>query len=146
MGTNFYYHEYRDEPCSHCGRYDLKELHHLGKSSAGWCFGLHVEPEQGIHDLHDWVRLVESTPGHIENEYGERCDLRKFLHWVTEREGPEAIDDLTVMQRENYGTVERFLEMNKAERGPNNLLRRRLGQGCVKHGAGTWDCIVGEFS
>jgi hypothetical protein len=43
------------------------------------------------------------------------------------------------------------LDRNYAEPGPNNLVRHRLdleerGQGCVRHGEGTWDYITGEFS
>jgi hypothetical protein len=38
------------------------------------------------------------------------------------------------------------LESNHAERGPNNLLRHQIGEGCIGHGAGTWDLIEGGFS
>ena len=38
MGTNYYWQE--SEPCAACGR--GYEQVHVGKSSAGWCFSLHV--------------------------------------------------------------------------------------------------------
>lgn len=38
MGTNYYLHS--QDPCEHCGR-SYPELH-IGKSSAGWVFALHV--------------------------------------------------------------------------------------------------------
>jgi len=53
MGTNYYL--YPASPCKACGRsYEAK---HIGKSSAGWCFLLHVIPEEGINDLEDWKKL-----------------------------------------------------------------------------------------
>jgi len=38
LGTNYYWQE--SEPCAACGR--GYEQVHVGKSSAGWCFSLHV--------------------------------------------------------------------------------------------------------
>jgi hypothetical protein len=35
---------------------------------------------------------------------------------------------------------------NYAVPGPNNLVRHTLEHHCIKHGNGTWDCIIGEFS
>ncbi len=38
-----------------------------------------------------------------------------------------------------------FLDRNYAIEGPNGLVRHRIGNGCISHGTGTWDCIVGDF-
>ena len=66
MGTN-YYSVKRD--IEHLVMMDFYDLHercydldgndvlHIGKSSSGWCFSLHVIPEQGINSLQDWVKL-----------------------------------------------------------------------------------------
>lgn len=122
MGTNYYYHANKTNYCPHCGRGD-DEPKHIGKSSAGWCFALHVYPEDGIHDLLDWERLFDEPNAVIKNEYGEVIKRLEMVQIITKRSW--------------IGTL---------GPGPNNLLRCRLGDGCIKHGEGTWDCVVGEFS
>ncbi len=37
-------------------------------------------------------------------------------------------------------------ELNYAEPGPNNLVRRVVDSHCIGRGAGTWDFVAGEFS
>ena len=61
MGTNYYLYE-GSEACPTCKR-PFEPLH-IGKSSAGWCFSLHVIPEEGINTLDDW-RTRWGTPGTI---------------------------------------------------------------------------------
>ena len=58
MGTNYYLYQKPD--CECCGR-PFEPLH-IGKSSAGWCFALHIMPEDGISTLLDWCALW-SAPG-----------------------------------------------------------------------------------
>ena len=60
MGTNYYLHEPPTNKCEHCGRQDEKEPLHIGKSSVGWVFALHIIPEMGIEDLEDWIPLFNS--------------------------------------------------------------------------------------
>ena len=67
MGTNYYWHE--KPPCSSCGR--KYEPLHIGKSSAGWCFALHIIPEEDINDLPDWQKLWDTPGSLIFNEYGD---------------------------------------------------------------------------
>ena len=43
MGTNYYFED-SSEVCECCGR--GAESLHIGKSSGGWCFSLHVMPER----------------------------------------------------------------------------------------------------
>lgn len=59
MGTN-YYAEYQP-PCPTCGRQDPPL--HIGKSSAGWCFSLHVIPELGLNDWPEWEAWLAGSPG-----------------------------------------------------------------------------------
>ena len=138
MGTNYYL---KIDPCPHCGRSD-KRLH-IGKSGAGWCFSLHVMPEDGIDDLDDWCERWAT--GAIENEYDEPISVEEMCRiitdrvWTRDRESWESW--LPAYQDEAH-----FHRLNHSERGPNGLLRHQLGAHCVKHGSGTWDCIPGEFS
>lgn len=126
MGTNYYH---VPDPCPTCGHGDER---HVGKSSAGWCFSLHVYPEDGIHDLPDWT--TEWAKGTIRNEYGDTLTPDEMFLVVTARHWP-------------HGPMSpKELAENEAVPGPNNLTRHRINDRCVKHGSGPWDCIVGEFS
>ena len=131
MGTNYYLHE---NVCECCGRGDPPL--HIGKSSGGWCFALHVIPEEGLNSLDDWVdRIVPTLSGDIRDEY----DCRVF--WVDLRR-------LIIDRSKKPGTVhsDQFYRDNHAEPGPNGLLRHQIGLYCLGHGKGTWDLIPGEFS
>ena len=141
MGTNYYLHQKPD--CECCGR-PFEPLH-IGKSSAGWCFALHALPERGIHDLEDWWKLWCADGAIIKNEYGERITADVMLEIVTKRSRDKRWDDLRWPYM-GYPTEEEFHYLNQSQRGPNELLRAKLGGRCVKHGDGTWDCIIGEFS
>ena len=137
MGTNYYVTS--DPPCECCGRGG--ELKHIGKSSAGWCFSLHVEPDNGINTLDDWQEFWEGKQ--ITNEYGEKIPPEKMLSIITKR-GREPKWDKPPMM---YGSWEEFHYMNHSEQGPAGLLRHRVdGRHCVGHGEGTYDFITGEFS
>lgn len=151
MGTNYYLRK----TCKECGH--AIEEYHLGKSSGGWCFSLHVIPEDRILDLDDWIYFIEQHPEmQIYDEYDTKLTLEEFLSVVRDREWvdrPSLKDQV-------------FLDQNQAEPGPNNLLRHRLSPeairdlqprehtdgtwqprryGCISQGAGTWDCLTGEF-
>lgn len=128
MGTNYYL---RVDPCNHCNRSD-KELH-IGKSSGGWCFSLHVDPVEGIQDLADWISIWPT--GRIFDEYGTEFDPSEMLDIIISR-GRDNPPDWTGFD----------FERNHAEKGPKGLARHKLGEYCVGHGAGTWDLIPGEFS
>lgn len=111
MGTNYYLHS---EVCPACGRSD--EPLHIGKSSAGWCFSLHVTDE--ITSLDDW-RKEWSKPGRvIRNEYG--ADV-------------------------SAGDMEACITRRAAGPG-RELIRHELDGRWIAHGDGTYDLIRGEFS
>lgn len=114
MGTNYYLYE--KPACKCCGReFDGQ---HIGKSSGGWCFALHVVPEDSIHTLDDW-RALWSRPGsYIRNEYGNLVSI-------------EDMED-TITNREWRGDFPRRHDID--------------GRHCLGHGPGTWDYITGEFS
>lgn len=136
MGTNYYATR---NVCAHCGRGDERE--HIGKSSAGWCFSLHVDPERNIATLDDWKRAWQGAA--LTNEYGETLTEAEVLKVITERSwrAPDPSKPPC-----GYTSLEDMLRQNDAQLGPNGLLRHRLGRYCIGHGEGTWDYIVGEFS
>jgi hypothetical protein len=85
MGTNYYHHN--KEACPTCGHQEPPR--HIGKSSAGWAFLLHVYPDNGIHDLPDWER--EWAAGVIKDEYGDVITPQKMRSIVTERYHPRGL-------------------------------------------------------
>lgn len=141
MGTNYYLHQKPD--CECCGR-SFEPLH-IGKSSGGWCFALHVVPEDGINTLDDWRNLWAAPGAYIRNEYGDHVSIADMELTITGRCGEEDWDDPRWWVG-FYRSEHDFHASNHSERGPHGLLRHRIGSHCKAHGEGTWDCIVGEFS
>ncbi len=125
MGTNYYL---RKDYCPHCERY---EQLHIGKSSAGWCFALHVYPEQMITTLTDWKKLLAANGSRIVDEYGHEVPGAELLRIITER-----------------SWAGRPIELGTQDvHGPHGLGRHAIdGRFCIGHGEGTWDYLVGEFS
>lgn len=123
MGTN-YYHVPKGQvgECPHCQRVGYWEAEsHIGKSSGGWNFSLHVIPESGIHNLDDWRRVWESTKGthSIVNEYQDVLTIDEMVAIITKREGV-------------FG----------------DRLRSHVGikySRCIGQGEGPYDYIAGEF-
>ena len=95
MGTNYYL---RQPPCAHCGHVSA-ELH-IGKSSAGWNFGLRIYPKIGdepderlksfgvdeILELDDWRSLFERYA--IFDEYDESVSVAEMICAIAERSHP----------------------------------------------------------
>jgi hypothetical protein len=118
---------------------DDRQLLHLGKSCAGWCFLLRVYPDRGINDLSDWLAMLRGSeygePAKIFTEYGQVVGYNDMVETITRRAGNHKIqpvyqDDMVCL-------------------GPNNLLRYKECQGIslrVRHGPGTWDYVEGDFS
>jgi hypothetical protein len=135
MGTNYFLHAPK---CFHCGK-EAEEPLHLGKSSGGWCFGLHVRPEQELYDWADMWAMIKQRIEQgwiIKNEYGEEIDDALFFTIAWDRKGrsSEPIDP-------------HWLARNHAIQGPSGLARHALLPGhCIGHCDGPIDYIIGEFS
>lgn len=135
MGTNYYFD---DQPCKECGRSDGRR--HIGKSSYGWCFALHVYPEDNLNTLEDWMTLLRATvgkgTGKLVDEYERPVTIAELYAEITERSHPNAAPDTATFHQENF-----------SEPGPRNLLRHQIvPDHCIGHGPGTWDLLVGDFS
>lgn len=125
MGTNFYLR-----------RPDSPTLH-IGKSSGGWVFMLHIYPELGINNLDDWKSVFCDPYALIQDEYGKIKAPVRMLDWITNRSWGDG----------HACHPQSVYDQNHAEPGPNGLLRSKVdGVHCVGHGEGTWDYIVGDFS
>lgn len=131
MGTNYYLEA--SPPCECCGR--PYERLHIGKSSYGWCFSLHVIPEYGINDLDDWSRNFQKPGAVITDEYGDTITMSEMMDIITKRSS-------------RFGkSHSKWYETNHASPGPSGLSRHRIDRHhCIGHGEGTYDLLIGEFS
>lgn len=131
MGTNYYLES--TPPCECCKR--AYPALHIGKSSGGWCFSLHVDQSNNLNSLADWVALWSVPGAVILDEYGRTLTPDEMFNVITKRKGwyPSGPDGFA-------------WSANHAELGPNGLVRHQIGQYCIGHGEGTWDLIPGEFS
>jgi hypothetical protein len=87
MGTNFYHVTESKPACECCKRPYEEERLHIGKSSGGWAFSLHVIPEMGINTLADWVDRWNIPGTYIEDEYGDRLTIGEMFSRIAERKG-----------------------------------------------------------
>ena len=147
MGTNYYLHPRPD--CECCGR-PFESLH-IGKSSGGWCFSLHVIPEDGINNLEDWRKLWNKPSALIKDEYGICLSIAAMESKIEGRswskKGADWNSDWWKSPFGHYESEREFHRINHSERGPNFLLRHQEdGRHCLGHGPGTYDYIAGEFS
>ena len=131
MGTNYYLHDETDK-CAHCGHVP-KESWHIGKSSAGWCFALHVYPESWEEgkpkSLADW-QAEWSKPGRvIRDEYGSAVTPEEMMDCITNRRWKRE-----VWQRLDY-----------ARQGPHGLWRSTYNASAPDDD-GTYDLVTGYFS
>ncbi len=139
MGTNYYWCAKAPKTCPTCNHIEEVDKLHIGKSSGGWCFSLHVYPEylaENINTLSDWKQVFEVPGSSIVDEYDEVISPKKMLQIITERN----------WTRYHAWTEEEY-ERNYAEPGPNNLVRHQVDSTtCIGHGEGTYDYCVGDFS
>ena len=72
MGTNYYSvrrsFEYESADLF-WDRHFNEDCIHIGKSSMGWCFSLHVIPDRGINSLGAWVPILTDPERAIIDEY-----------------------------------------------------------------------------
>ena len=93
-----------------------------------------------IHDMPDWEKLFPT--GRILSEYGDPMTASGMSSVIRERVHPCSWEN----RYWNGISESEFHARNGSERGPNGMLRHKLGDHCIKHGEGPWDCITGEFS
>ncbi len=150
MSTNYYW-SYGKKPDEIFGDWHhTLDCLHIGKSSGGWCFALHVHPTLGLNNLKDWTRLIRSqdfcirSKAVIYDEYKRRIEPADMMKIITERTA-------TLTHRKPDGRFGSGREAWKrdlsGEDGPQGL-RRAIVDGihCIGHGEGTWDYITGDFS
>jgi hypothetical protein len=123
MSTNFYLHKITKSRCPTCGHDPEDEPLHIGKSSWGWCFSLHVYPEKNIIDLYDWKKEWSKEDSYIENEYKDKISPEEMFAIITERGDGEYC--------------------SKNSKPTRHIVD---GKHCIGWGEGTFDYMVGEFS
>lgn len=156
MGTNYYWYPDRESM-------PYWEGLHIGKSSGGWTFALHVHnPEFDGDEPPEWTRYPRDLGGwqerwqmgFIVDEYGRAVTVDEMLDIICNRGTPgEAFTQEYRLERvvaaAKWGETRpwhKILADNYAVEGPNRLLRRRIdSRHCIGYGDGTWDLCIGEF-
>jgi hypothetical protein len=118
---------------------------HIGKSSGGWVFALHVISEKRLYGLPDWMILLDKPDviifEKVDGQLRREISLDDLLKVITERkfEGNDNVNHL-------------FHVVNKSMPAENGLVRKVIdGERCVGHefaadGRGvSWDLIAGDF-
>ena len=162
MGTNYYLIQKntdRDESCEVSKMLDPSHtLMHIGKSSGGWCFSLHVYPERQIHNWDNWKSFLQTEYLESEaefvlvDEYYQSISLSYLFTVIEDRSNSTTweeheqyvTDPQSLFGR--YNSLQAYLDKNGAIKGPNNLMRHKIdGNHCIGHGEGPYDYIIGEF-
>jgi len=123
MGTNYYA---QWDSCKHCKRADEYDRFHVGKSSWGWMFSLHVieqrdwdDDKYGMEapqDYEGWLKFLTHSNVRVFDEYSQEMDGALFM-------------DQVVANRQG------------------DLQRHSLdGKYYTANGKGTWDMCRGEYS
>ena len=139
MGTNYYLHK---DVCLCCNR--AAEIAHIGKSSGGWCFLLHCDPQGDVEsiprDLAGCIFKWSQPNCKILDEDQVQVPPEEMLEIIADRRGTPKI-------LHGYKNWEQFHAENDSQDGPRCLLRHRLDpRFCYAHGDGTYDLVTGEFS
>ena len=131
MSTNYYHVKPASDPCACCKRFDPEVVTHVGLSSTGWTFALHVTDD--LKSLDDWKAKFKEHGSLIRDEYNRVVPVEEMLSIITER-------GFRREQPFDYNS-------NFAEPGPCGLARRKVdGKYCIGQGEGTWDLCAGDFS
>lgn len=118
MSNNYYYFE--KEQCECCGR--PFDPIHIGQSSHGWVFMLHIIPEKGINNLDDWLKLFDTEESVIKDEYDQKVSKELMIDIITKREPAK-----NSISKQLYRIpITKYF--------------------CVSKGGPTWDHVIGDFS
>ena len=89
MGMNHYIKTGKKklEHCYACGfDHEVDELIHVGKSSIGRYYTLHLDKERGLYDLETWKKFIEKSLAEgakIVDETGDELTYEDLLHSIT---------------------------------------------------------------
>lgn len=57
-----------------------EEIYHIGKSSYGWYFALHVIPWAGLNSFEDWKEYLKGKT--IHDEYGRKVSYSRMIKTI----------------------------------------------------------------
>lgn len=134
MSTNYYVKTVEKSACRCCGHCEPSQLLHIGKSSMGWAFALHVTDE--IKSLEDWKKIFKTKGNIILDEYNRVITIEDMLDVITIRKAASQASKMNAEElRRNYAQYDR-----------NGLLRSVIDNDRILGHGDTWDLTTGEFS
>ena len=157
MGTNYYLlnppPKYQLE-----GARDL----HIGKSSMGWAFSLHVDPVIGLDGWEEWEEVLERKKSKIVDEYERPVAFMELRDYILNRPAQPKLTDKAFQPPRgdnasklmmwsivwgSYKNADDFLRKNHAWQDHNGLLRHEVdGRHCIWNSvAYTFDAVTGVF-
>lgn len=86
MGCNYYFIQFKKEPCSECSTEGQYTKLHLGKSSFGWAFLFQASEEVG--NILDLENLLNEN-GIIIDEYNQTISKSDFLEKIARKQVKE---------------------------------------------------------
>lgn len=167
MGTNYYANIDRNKTKLSATEIEVLEyepelsnpddfLIHLGKSSSGWRFSLHVYPEIGIMNWNDVLNKIVLNSIEILDEYGDAIPVQDFIRIATDRKSHKAEFPIKVCPRgKRLGEwIEVWSDDEYFEQTGYRLDKHGLNihpidrDHCIGNGSEneTFDYIVGNFS
>lgn len=115
---------------------------HIGKSSGGWSFLLHVIPDRDLNSLADWRAFLERPDVEIFDCEDTFMDSAGLIDVITER-ADFVVGDLrrqrsSEWQFQNHAFFDERFKLARPVVGGSG--------GCIRNGDGPYDLIVGDFS
>lgn len=123
---------------------------HIGLDSAGWNFALHAYPDKGISTWADWLDVFEQNSDlQIIDEYGLPVPVSEFIDIVTKRQPLSSPFSKEFLKRNQctvseYGLASAYLDL-EAISSLATCPAQRVTTGCISHGEGTWEMLIGDF-
>lgn len=117
-----------------------KFRYHIGKSSFGWTFSLHIKPPF-INGIKEIERFLSLQSVHVEDQNKNILTKDEMLSIIYNRIGEDKWwNEIT----------QEWLDQRDAIKDPRNLVRFKVGDidvhvKCIGYEDGPWDLIVGDF-
>lgn len=132
MGRNFYWSDETQEE-----RQEEREKHwlHIGKSSAGWLFSMHVIPSEDIESWNDWQSVLQAS-GKIFDDSHNVVTFEELRQIVEDRSAKHPLEfDWSTKEELIAETITYNTKYNLLQTGPKaeHFTKTVFGEGPWKY-------------